>query len=259
MVGRSTRSNTDNNTNPPNKTTDEVTRELNAILPNLLTQLVQSLRGNRANQRDVAQSCSIKTFRASGAKEFFGTEGVVGLLTLFESIKSVLHITKCPTESQVKFAASMLQGRALTWWNTLLESEFWNHKMVGSDIDRYKARFHELASAGNKRRSNDQTRNQGRDDRSKRQRTGGNFALTVDSWYSTHLYSNPNADPDRMPLTKANGQLFECGDPNQFRRNCPRMNRATTSGGNHPNPVLSIEGNTNQGNNRNRGRVELLA
>ncbi|GJZ90518.1 putative reverse transcriptase domain-containing protein [Tanacetum coccineum] len=72
----------------------------------------------------------------------------------------------------------MLQGHALTWWNTLvqtrgraaaitqpwedfkkllmeeyypddeiqkLEIEFWNHKMVGSDIDGYIARFHELA------------------------------------------------------------------------------------------------------------------
>ncbi|GJS63361.1 putative reverse transcriptase domain-containing protein [Tanacetum coccineum] len=115
---------------------------------------------------------------ASGAKEFFGTEGAVGLLTWFKSTKSMLHITKCPAESQVEFAASMLQGRALTWWNTLvqtrgraaaiaqpwedfkklmmkeycpddeiqkLESEFWNHKMVGSDIDGYTARFHELA------------------------------------------------------------------------------------------------------------------
>nr|GEW01077.1 putative reverse transcriptase domain-containing protein [Tanacetum cinerariifolium] len=115
---------------------------------------------------------------ASGAKEFFGTEGAVGLLTWFESTEFVLHITKCPAESQVEFAASMIQGRALTWWNTLvqtrgwaaaiaqpwkdlkkllmkeyypddeiqkLESEIWNHKMVGSDIDGYMARFHELA------------------------------------------------------------------------------------------------------------------
>ncbi|GKC00968.1 hypothetical protein Tco_0987104, partial [Tanacetum coccineum] len=27
----------------------------------------------------------------------------------------------------------------------------------------------------------------------------------TDSRYSTHLYSNPNTDPDRMPLTKAKG------------------------------------------------------
>ncbi|GJR23746.1 putative reverse transcriptase domain-containing protein [Tanacetum coccineum] len=209
--------------------------------------------------------------KASGAKEFFSTEGAIGLLTWFESIESVLHINKCPVESQVEFASSMLQGRTLTWWNTLvqtrgqaaaiaqpwddfkkllmeeycpddevqkLESEFWNHKMVRSDIDGYTTRFHELArlvphmvtpesqrvnryiqglapeikehvtsskpaiiqgavsmansliidgikdglfkkkeNAGHKRRSNDQNKNRGRDDRNKRQRTRGNFAL----------------------------------------------------------------------------------
>nr|GEV33484.1 hypothetical protein [Tanacetum cinerariifolium] len=107
-------------------------------MPNLLTRLVQSLRVYRENQRDVAQSYSIKTFRASGAKEFFGTQGAVDSLTLSESIESVLHITKCPAESQVEFASSMLQVQKL-------ESEFWNHKMVGLDIDGYTARFHELA------------------------------------------------------------------------------------------------------------------
>ncbi|GKD77080.1 putative reverse transcriptase domain-containing protein [Tanacetum coccineum] len=193
----------------------EVTRQLNTALPNLLTQLVQALGGNRANQREVTPSCNIKTFRASGAKEFFGTKGAVCLLTWFESTESVLHITKCPEESQ-------------------------NYKIGGSDIDGYTARFHELTrlvphmvtpesqrvnryirgltpeikphvtasepatiqgavsmanrlttdgikdglfkkkeNAGNKRRSNDQNRNRGMDDRNKRQRTRGNFALTV--------------------------------------------------------------------------------
>ncbi|GKE26742.1 hypothetical protein Tco_1442126 [Tanacetum coccineum] len=183
---------------------------------NLLTQLVQALRGNRANQRDVAQTCSIKTFRASGATEFFVTEGAVGLLTWFESIEYVLHITKCPAESQVEFTAKV-------------RIQILDHKMVGSDIDGYTARFHELArlmlhmvtpesqrvnryirglaheikahvtsskpatiqgavsmanrlttdgikdgifkkkeNDGNKRRSNDQNMNQGRDDRNKR-------------------------------------------------------------------------------------------
>ncbi|GKA47548.1 putative reverse transcriptase domain-containing protein [Tanacetum coccineum] len=81
MAGRSTRSNAANNTNPPNETTDEVTRQLNTALPNLLTQLVQALRGNQTNQ------------------------------------------TECPVESQVEFASSMLQGRALTYWNTLVQTQ----------------------------------------------------------------------------------------------------------------------------------------
>nr|GEV75719.1 hypothetical protein [Tanacetum cinerariifolium] len=76
MAGRSTRSNTANNTNPPNEIADEVARQLNTALPNLLTQLVQALGGNRTNQRKATSSCNIKTFRASGAKEFLGTEGL---------------------------------------------------------------------------------------------------------------------------------------------------------------------------------------
>ncbi|GKF27797.1 putative reverse transcriptase domain-containing protein, partial [Tanacetum coccineum] len=52
---------------------------------------------------------------------------------------------------------------------------------------------------------------------------------------------------------------FECGDPNHFRRNCPRMNQATTSGENLSNSVLAIEGNPNQGNNRNRAQGRAFA
>ncbi|GJY76865.1 putative reverse transcriptase domain-containing protein [Tanacetum coccineum] len=246
----------------------------------------------------------------------------------------------------------MLQGRALTWWNTLvqtggwaaaiaqpwedfkkllmkeycpneeiqkMESEFWNHKMVGSDIDRYTTRFHELArlvphmvtnesqcgavsmanrlttdgikdglfkkkeNAENKRRSNDQNRNRGRDERNKRQRTGGNFALTVlEQGQGQRQYAGQHPKcakcnfhhSGNCPVCRRCNQVghftrycmgrvanerprptcFECGDPNHFRRNCPRMNRATTSGGNQPNPVLAIVGNNNQGNNRNRAQ-----
>ncbi|GKB44380.1 putative reverse transcriptase domain-containing protein [Tanacetum coccineum] len=50
-----------------------------------------------------------------------------------------------------------------------------------------------------------------------------------------------------------------CGDPNHFRRNCPRMNRATTTGGNRPHSVLAIEGNLNPRNNRNRAPGRAFA
>ncbi|GJR93506.1 putative reverse transcriptase domain-containing protein [Tanacetum coccineum] len=309
MAGRPRR-NTANNSNPPNETADEVTRQLNTALPNLLTQLVQALRGNRANQREATPSCSIKTFRASSAKEFFGTEGVVGLLTWFESIEFVLHITKCPAKSQVEFAAKYCPDDEVQ----KLESKFWNHKMVGSDIDGYTARFHELArlvphmvtpesqhvnhyirglapeikahvtsskpatihgaismanrlttdgikdelfkkkeNAGNKRRSNDQNRNRGRDNRNKRQRTGWNFALTApEQGQGQRQYAGQHLKCAKCNFYHSGN--FPCGDPNHFKRNCPRMNRAITSGGNRPNPLLAIKGNTNQGNNWNRAQ-----
>ncbi|GJX93349.1 putative reverse transcriptase domain-containing protein [Tanacetum coccineum] len=47
--------------------------------------------------------------------------------------------------------------------------------------------------------------------------------------------------------------------PELARRNCLRMNQATTSGGNRPNPVLAIKGNPNQGNNRNQAQGRAFA
>ncbi|GJX99509.1 putative reverse transcriptase domain-containing protein [Tanacetum coccineum] len=246
MARRNTRSSCADNTNPPNETADEVTRQLNAALLNLLTQLWNTLVQTRGRAAAIAQP--------------------------WEDFKKLLMKEYCPDDEIQK-----------------LESEFWNHKMVGSDIDGYTARFHELArlvphmvtpesqrvnryirglapeikphvtssepatiqgavsmanrlttdgikdglfkkkeNAGNKRRSNDQNRNRGRDDRNKRQRTGGNFALTV---------------PEH-----GQGQRQYAGQ----HPKCAKCNFHHS--GNRPNPVLAIEGNNNQGNNRNRAQ-----
>nr|GEW00848.1 putative reverse transcriptase domain-containing protein [Tanacetum cinerariifolium] len=84
-------------------------------------------------------------------------------------------------------------------------------------------------------------------DRNKRQRTGRNFALTAPEQGQGSINERPRPT------------FFECGDPNHFRRNYPRMNRATTSGGNCSNPVLAIEGNPDQRNNRNQARGKAFA
>ncbi|XP_052627177.1 uncharacterized protein LOC128133697 [Lactuca sativa] len=93
-------------------------------------------------------------------------------------MESVLHISKCLECNKVEYATFLLQDRALTWWNTLaqtrghatayqltwedlkkllieeycpkdeiqkLESEFWNHSIVGTQIEKYTVRFNELA------------------------------------------------------------------------------------------------------------------
>ncbi|GJS57482.1 putative reverse transcriptase domain-containing protein [Tanacetum coccineum] len=88
--------------------------------------------------------------KASGAKEFFGTEGAVGLLTWFESTESVLHITNKGRAAAIAqpwedFKKLLMKEYCPDDEIQKLESEFWNHKMVGSDIDGYTARFHELA------------------------------------------------------------------------------------------------------------------
>nr|GEW77563.1 putative reverse transcriptase domain-containing protein [Tanacetum cinerariifolium] len=90
----------------------------------------------------------------------------------------------------------------------------------------------------------------------KKQGTGKNFALTaLEQGQVQRQYAgqHPKAFNEKPRPT-----CFECGDPNHFRMNCPWMYRATTSGGNRPNPVLAIKGNTNRGNNRNRAQCRAF-
>ncbi|GJZ89533.1 hypothetical protein Tco_0661315 [Tanacetum coccineum] len=62
-----------------------------------------------------------------------------------EGMESKLHISKCSDNSKVEYAVYLLQEYCPKSEVQKLESEFWNHAMVSSDIDKYTTRFHELA------------------------------------------------------------------------------------------------------------------
>nr|XP_043639205.1 uncharacterized protein LOC122610273 [Erigeron canadensis] len=160
-----------------------ISQQINDAMPNIAAQIAENVtatinmargqegRGN-ANDRN-----AYKTFTSCNPKEFYGTEGPVGLLSWFQSMEAVLNIIDCTPADRVKFAASKLQGRALTWWNLQvttrsvatmnaltweqfkeemkreycprpavqkLEIEFWNHTMKGMELEAYAIRFHEL-------------------------------------------------------------------------------------------------------------------
>ncbi|GJU38806.1 hypothetical protein Tco_1191763 [Tanacetum coccineum] len=101
-----------NNEDQPNDLDGMVARQLNAALPNL---------------------------------EFYGNEGAVGLLSWIEGMESKLHINKCSDNSKVEYTTCLLQEYFPKSEVQKLESEFWNHTMVSSDIDKYTTRFHKLA------------------------------------------------------------------------------------------------------------------
>ncbi|GKE50037.1 hypothetical protein Tco_1481295 [Tanacetum coccineum] len=109
MAARNTRSGVNNNVDPTNNA---------AGLAELLTQIVEKLNTRRTNDREgsfnTGNGCRYKTFMASKPKEFYGTEGAVGLLSWFESVESKLSITKCAEGNKVEYTACLLQGRALT-------------------------------------------------------------------------------------------------------------------------------------------------
>ncbi|GJZ08520.1 hypothetical protein Tco_0542803 [Tanacetum coccineum] len=86
------------------------------------TYLTQNLKEDSSIDSEPELETSSRWTMSCGAMEFFGTYGVVGLLTWFESMEYVLYISMCLAESQFKFASCMMQGRALTWWNTLVQT-----------------------------------------------------------------------------------------------------------------------------------------
>ncbi|GKD20695.1 putative reverse transcriptase domain-containing protein [Tanacetum coccineum] len=128
--------------------------DLQNILPQIVTQVTNNVNnangGNGGNGGN--NGCTFKGFMACNPKEYDG--------------------------KGVKYAASSFANKALTWWNTQvqargregaigmsrtyfkallveelcpsnemekLESDFWNHKMMGANHVGYTYRFHELA------------------------------------------------------------------------------------------------------------------
>ncbi|GKB21307.1 putative reverse transcriptase domain-containing protein [Tanacetum coccineum] len=128
--------------------------------------------------RHASSGCSYKEFLACNPKEYDGKGGVVVLTRWIEKMESVHDMSGCSIDQKVKYTAGSFVGKALTWWNSQirtlsrevvvsmswndfkfmmiqefcpshemqkLESELWNHAMVGAGHAAYTDRFHELA------------------------------------------------------------------------------------------------------------------
>ncbi|GKA60998.1 putative reverse transcriptase domain-containing protein, partial [Tanacetum coccineum] len=122
--------------------------------------------------------CSYKEFLACNPKEYDGKGGAVVLTRWIEKMESVHDMSGCSVNQKVKYTTGSFVGKALTWWNSQihtlsrevavsmswndfnfmmiqefcpshemqkLESELWNHAMVGAGYAVYTDRFHELA------------------------------------------------------------------------------------------------------------------
>ncbi|GJV11054.1 reverse transcriptase domain-containing protein [Tanacetum coccineum] len=130
------------------------------------------------NVGNVRNGCSYKEFVAYKPKEFDGMGGAVAYIRWVEKMESVQDMSGCIDHQKVKYTAGLLTGKALTWWNSeiqtrgraatvdmtwenfkalmreeycpsnemqRLETEFWNHYIVGAGHSAYTDRFHELA------------------------------------------------------------------------------------------------------------------
>ncbi|GJY25678.1 reverse transcriptase domain-containing protein [Tanacetum coccineum] len=140
---------------------------------NVVNENVQGNVGNVIVNGNLV-GCSYKEFLACNPKEYDGKGGVVALTRWIEKMEYVHDMSVCSIDQKVKYTAGLLWSKALTWWNSQirtlshevvvsmswndfkcmmiqefcpshemqkLESEFWNHAMVGAGHVAYTDRL----------------------------------------------------------------------------------------------------------------------
>ncbi|GKB82746.1 reverse transcriptase domain-containing protein [Tanacetum coccineum] len=151
-----------------------IAEQLQNLLPAMLAQ------GNIGNVivNDNRVGYSYKEFLACNPKEYDGKGGAVTLTHWIEKMDYVHDMSGCSIDQKVKYIVGSFVSKALTWWNSQirtlsrevaismswndfkymmiqefypshemqkLESELWNHAMVGAGHTAYTDRFNELA------------------------------------------------------------------------------------------------------------------
>ncbi|GJT40107.1 reverse transcriptase domain-containing protein [Tanacetum coccineum] len=145
-----------------------IVQQLQNLLPTILAQVVNNDR----------RGCTYKEFLACNPKEYDGKGGAIVFTRWIEKMESVQDMSGCGNNQKVKYIVGSFVGKDLTWWNSQihtrsrevavgmnwedfkilmreefcpsnemqkLETELWNHAMVGAGHAAYTDRFHELA------------------------------------------------------------------------------------------------------------------
>ncbi|GJY01699.1 hypothetical protein Tco_0359851 [Tanacetum coccineum] len=72
--------------------------------------------GNGGNNR-----CTFKAFQSCNPKEYDGKGGTIVLTRWIEKMENVIDNSGCAENQKVRYAASLLVNKALTWWNTQVQ------------------------------------------------------------------------------------------------------------------------------------------
>ncbi|GJX36100.1 putative reverse transcriptase domain-containing protein [Tanacetum coccineum] len=249
-----------------------IAQQLQTILPEIITQVTNNVNNvNNANNGNGGNGgnngCTFKAFQSCNPKEYDGKGGAIVLTRWIEKMENVIDNSGCAENQKVRYAASSLVNKALTWWNTQvqargrvaamamawndfkalmveefcpsnemekLENEFWNHEGGGLNHLDWLLRLegNAILRAGilTDEAVSCDTLTKGGDKRKgmeESSKTGG-------SW------------KDNKKAKTGTG--FD-----HFRNTCPKLNRVPGQVGNQ----LALEGNRNNRSNGNqvRGRA----
>ncbi|GKB27298.1 putative reverse transcriptase domain-containing protein [Tanacetum coccineum] len=239
-----------------------------------LAQAIADLPSQLLNDR---RGYTYKEFLACNPKEYDGKGGAIVYTRWIKNMKSIHDMSGCRDSQGVKYTTCSFVGKALTWWNfeirtwgqkaaigmswedfkiltkeefcpsnemQKLETELWNHAMVGAGHAAYTDRFHELARNGGNNKAKDHLTDEalrngsikknpkkrgnggepykdrnGRED-NKRTRTGNAFAITVNPIRGGYTGTAPKctACSYHHLLETPCRSCFNCNRPRHFAR-----------------------------------------
>ncbi|GJZ51898.1 putative reverse transcriptase domain-containing protein [Tanacetum coccineum] len=265
--------------------------------------------GYAAIENDVESDLESTTRSKPKCKEmedtyYYGKGGAVALTRWIEKMKSVIENSGCAENQKMKYTASSFINKALTWWNTQvqvrgreaalgmswvdfkallveefcpsnemekLESEFWNHTVIGANHAGYTDQFHELAKlvphlaeiltdeavrcgtftrSSEKRKCKKQVNKEVHGKIIRRQKLCYNCQKP--SYFARDYRASVKQVAPVSAVRMENNQrvCYECGSSKHLRNTCPKLNRAPGQAGSH----LDLEGNQNTRNNGNQAR-----
>ncbi|GKB83225.1 reverse transcriptase domain-containing protein [Tanacetum coccineum] len=77
---------------------------------------------SRSNCKPFFLRCTFKAFQSCNPKEYDGKRGAIVLTRWIEKMENVLDNSGCAKNQKVRYAATSLVNKALTWWNTQVQA-----------------------------------------------------------------------------------------------------------------------------------------
>ncbi|GKB43168.1 putative reverse transcriptase domain-containing protein, partial [Tanacetum coccineum] len=254
---------------------------------NVVNENVQENVGNvivNGNRVD----CSYKEFLACNPKEYDGKGGDVVLTRWIEKMDNMQDKSGCSVDPKVKYTAgSFVDEFCPSHEMQKLETELWNHAMVGAGHDAYTDRFYKLDRLVPHLVTPEsrmieryvyglapQTRRMvaAPEQKTMQKVVQISGALTIEAVRNGSIKkvekrgnvgepSKDNNGRDDNKRTRTGNAFSSTANPvGRENTACPRLNRAQGPKENHPNQVVTNNGGQGRGNqgNQARGRAFML-
>ncbi|GJU72848.1 hypothetical protein Tco_1264253 [Tanacetum coccineum] len=108
-----------------------IAQQLQTILPQIVTQVTNNVNnanngnggnGGGGNGNGGNNGCTFKAFQSCNPKEYDGKGGAIVLTRWIKKMENVIDNSGCAENQKVRYAASLLVNKALTWWNTQVQA-----------------------------------------------------------------------------------------------------------------------------------------